>query len=152
MNMENNMENMTVEGLISYLEELEARRNVMIERLNAAIRPDSNYSNPKNIDDVKAIIELRREADKLCKELSRVSRILILSMVVSGIQRSQNERPRKKIRVKSNVEPPKGECAICREEYSARCHKTKCDHIFHTECLNKWLKAGENCPLCRADI
>jgi hypothetical protein len=30
--------------------------------------------------------------------------------------------------------------------------KTICDHLFHKECLEQWLKKHENCPICRKNL
>lgn len=30
--------------------------------------------------------------------------------------------------------------------------KTPCDHIFHTECLEKWMEMKHECPFCRRNI
>ncbi|URE40080.1 RING-H2 finger protein [Musa troglodytarum] len=27
-----------------------------------------------------------------------------------------------------------------------------CDHGFHPECVDEWLRARANCPLCRASL
>ena len=48
-------------------------------------------------------------------------------------------------------------CAICFVDYQAEDIVTqlKCDkrHYFHTECLESWIKKGNNiCPFCRAPI
>lgn len=43
-------------------------------------------------------------------------------------------------------------CSICLKEIRAtRSNKpTRCGHLFHRECLNKWKEMGKNtCPLCR---
>ena len=29
---------------------------------------------------------------------------------------------------------------------------TPCDHIFHTECLEQWLKFKNECPYCKREI
>ena len=47
------------------------------------------------------------------------------------------------------------ECAICLEQFKgidiikAFC---KCEHIFHKDCLKKWLKRSNLCPLCKHDL
>ncbi len=43
-------------------------------------------------------------------------------------------------------------CSIClnsikNEEEDIK--KTKCNHLFHNECISRWLKIKSSCPLCR---
>ncbi|WMV11564.1 hypothetical protein MTR67_004949 [Solanum verrucosum] len=46
-------------------------------------------------------------------------------------------------------------CAICLCEYSAgetlRCIP-ECEHCFHVECVDKWLKMNSSCPVCRNSL
>ncbi|KAF3664158.1 putative RING-H2 finger protein ATL21A-like [Capsicum annuum] len=46
-------------------------------------------------------------------------------------------------------------CAICLGEYSAgetlRC-VPECEHCFHAECIDKWLKMNGTCPVCRNSL
>ena len=46
------------------------------------------------------------------------------------------------------------ECTICLFNYTEETKKTlKCNHIFHKECLDKWLQTNnKSCPLCRTEI
>ncbi|XP_054790174.1 LOW QUALITY PROTEIN: putative RING-H2 finger protein ATL69 [Prosopis cineraria] len=48
--------------------------------------------------------------------------------------------------------PNGGPCAICLGEYvkndSVRC-VPDCNHCFHVECLDEWLRLSATCPLCR---
>ncbi|CAK7353522.1 unnamed protein product [Dovyalis caffra] len=42
-------------------------------------------------------------------------------------------------------------CHICPQEYSYGdpVVKTPCSHIFHGNCLTRWLSKAHNCPICR---
>ncbi|OIT05580.1 PREDICTED: E3 ubiquitin-protein ligase ATL31-like [Nicotiana attenuata] len=47
------------------------------------------------------------------------------------------------------------ECAVCLNEFED--DETlrlipKCDHVFHPECIDAWLKSHVTCPVCRADL
>ncbi|CAF1257990.1 unnamed protein product [Adineta steineri] len=47
-----------------------------------------------------------------------------------------------------------GECPICLTDmWNTDSVFTKCHHIFHEKCINKWLNDGvSNCPKCRATV
>ena len=42
------------------------------------------------------------------------------------------------------------ECTICLEEVKS--FPLKCGHVFHQECLKKWLNEKKTCPNCRIKI
>ncbi|XP_031629383.1 E3 ubiquitin-protein ligase TRAIP-like [Contarinia nasturtii] len=47
------------------------------------------------------------------------------------------------------------ECSICYEIFdkdNSEVVVTKCGHMFHTDCLNDWLKSSNTCPHCRVTI
>jgi len=46
------------------------------------------------------------------------------------------------------------QCPICMEDFASdsKIRKIACNHLFHTLCLDKWLSANHNCPLCRSDV
>lgn len=51
------------------------------------------------------------------------------------------------------------QCPICLLRFSESCEKDKtavklpdCGHIFHVECLTKWLNHTSSCPMCRRDL
>jgi hypothetical protein len=47
---------------------------------------------------------------------------------------------------------PAPECSICLESIgSTAIFVTKCKHIFHKGCINKWCKTTNSCPLCRTE-
>jgi len=44
----------------------------------------------------------------------------------------------------------KEECSICYQNYKRKkAVKLPCDHIFHDECIKKWIDDKNTCPLCR---
>lgn len=45
-------------------------------------------------------------------------------------------------------------CIVCQCEIeeNEKCKKLKCGHIFHSECINNWLKRSLECPMCRIVI
>lgn len=46
-------------------------------------------------------------------------------------------------------------CLICLEDWDAEaeqdCRLLACKHLYHTACIDRWLKARNACPLCRAE-
>lgn len=44
-----------------------------------------------------------------------------------------------------------GECSICYNDYSiGDCiSTTKCNHVYHQKCLQKWFQTKMDCPICR---
>lgn len=49
---------------------------------------------------------------------------------------------------------PSCECCCCQETFGPdkAIKKTSCQHFFHEECLEKWLKVATTCPICRHDL
>lgn len=48
-------------------------------------------------------------------------------------------------------------CPICLEDFPdvgkvEDMRRLECKHCFHAECVDKWLKENESCPLCRAEV
>ncbi|XP_059439194.1 uncharacterized protein LOC132171809 isoform X1 [Corylus avellana] len=44
-----------------------------------------------------------------------------------------------------------GECIICTEEFQGGLELTRlpCSHVYHGDCIVKWLEKSHRCPLCR---
>lgn len=42
------------------------------------------------------------------------------------------------------------ECPICLDKNDKLWVTTKCNHRFHRECLNEWIRISNNCPICRS--
>ena len=46
------------------------------------------------------------------------------------------------------------ECSICLDKFNSSSNTSvtlKCGHIYHKNCIKRWLKNNEGCPLCRED-
>lgn len=45
------------------------------------------------------------------------------------------------------------ECSICYEKHTTHSIvKLKCNHIFHKDCIYKWIENNPSCPLCRKNL
>eukprot|EP00041_Stephanoeca_diplocostata_P010154 m.161153 g.161153 ORF g.161153 m.161153 type:complete len:266 (+) comp18048_c0_seq2:290-1087(+) len=46
------------------------------------------------------------------------------------------------------------ECTICIDEFekSDACRSLPCKHVFHTECIDLWLKKNHTCPTCKQSV
>jgi len=45
-------------------------------------------------------------------------------------------------------------CAICHDDFgeSQRISQLPCEHMYHKDCVTKWLKMHDICPMCRSPI
>jgi hypothetical protein len=55
-------------------------------------------------------------------------------------------------KIKLNKENKEMECSICFEKINKKSISLKCNHIFHKECISKWLQENNSCPLCREKV
>jgi len=55
---------------------------------------------------------------------------------------------------KSDEKEEEDKCAICWSEFEEDedVRRLPCIHLFHIECVDKWLKMNKSCPICRQDI
>eukprot|EP01127_Copromyxa_protea_P024283 TRINITY_DN9469_c0_g2_i7.p1 TRINITY_DN9469_c0_g2~~TRINITY_DN9469_c0_g2_i7.p1 ORF type:complete len:120 (+),score=15.69 TRINITY_DN9469_c0_g2_i7:834-1193(+) len=46
------------------------------------------------------------------------------------------------------------QCSICLEEFEVGCeYKTlPCFHVYHSTCIDIWLKEARQCPICKKDV
>jgi len=49
---------------------------------------------------------------------------------------------------------PDGTCAVCLSDFAVgeELRELRCDHAFHTSCIDKWLHVRAVCPVCKADL
>ena len=66
----------------------------------------------------------------------------------------------KKTEVKKELTPPvEGDedldkCTVCLTEFEIAedVRRLPCMHLFHTSCVDQWLRTNKRCPICRVDI
>jgi hypothetical protein len=59
-----------------------------------------------------------------------------------------------------NLTPIKAEidleeqCSICQSDIitNSMIYKTNCNHVYHKDCLDQWVKYKNTCPYCRAEL
>jgi hypothetical protein len=44
------------------------------------------------------------------------------------------------------------ECSICYEQITNNASKLECGHIYHRECIDKWVQVNSTCPYCRHSL
>lgn len=46
------------------------------------------------------------------------------------------------------------ECTMCLQNFVDNQHiyRTSCGHIYHKDCLSRWLSGHETCPICRGRV
>ncbi|CAK9021163.1 unnamed protein product [Durusdinium trenchii] len=46
------------------------------------------------------------------------------------------------------------ECCVCCERFGREkvIKRTPCNHVFHEDCLARWLKVTDSCPVCRKSM
>uniref|UniRef100_A0A0E0K4T9 RING-type domain-containing protein n=1 Tax=Oryza punctata TaxID=4537 RepID=A0A0E0K4T9_ORYPU len=48
-----------------------------------------------------------------------------------------------------------GECAVCLEAFRSGDRRRvlpRCEHGFHAQCVDSWLRMSRLCPICRAEV
>ena len=74
--------------------------------------------------------------------------------ITTGLDDSTIESYTKVVRGESRRVPGKNHltCSICLADYhpkeTVRCIP-ECEHCFHAECIDEWLKINGTCPVCR---
>jgi hypothetical protein len=65
-----------------------------------------------------------------------------------------NDNDRNMIVYKNDKINNLNECIICLEDmkYNEHLILVKCSHIYHRECLEKWIVRRSVCPLCSIEI
>eukprot|EP00667_Euglena_gracilis_P019351 EG_transcript_20714 len=77
------------------------------------------------------------------------------STPTEGLLRSQLDRLTSLRRItESDLKTNIGQCTICLSEYQKgeEARTLPCWHLYHRECIDRWLKEHRTCPICKADV
>lgn len=54
---------------------------------------------------------------------------------------------------RTTLPPQPGEnCPICWDEYCSPLEILPCQHLFHAQCISKWIVDHSTCPTCKGEI
>ncbi|WP_422474615.1 RING finger domain-containing protein [Endozoicomonas sp. ALB032] len=138
-----------VERIRNLLEEISdlAIRNEIINNAQSLTLPTSFLDTLKQFNQHSSFHELMRLSNELRMQNDYIA---ITTSVNNGLRVDKHE----------SRQIIGAECAICKEQFerSSNIVKTPCNHLYHVDCLNQWLKkrkqdrAIQDCPTCRTQL
>lgn len=83
--------------------------------------------------------------------------LLALEEKIGKVNRGLNETEIKRIdtnKYSKKIYKEQDECPICKEMYQEEevIKELHCGHIYHTECIERWLELEKKCPCCNTEI
>ncbi|KAL8157269.1 hypothetical protein AgCh_002102 [Apium graveolens] len=119
---------------------------------NPQTNTDPDQDSPERSDPHDRIILLNPLTQSMVMIEGSAWRInALLNDLVSSNKDGPPPASKASIEAMQVVETKEGdECVICMEEYIDTIAKEMpCKHVFHGECVEKWLKMNGSCPVCR---
>ncbi|KAI9170010.1 hypothetical protein LWI28_021019 [Acer negundo] len=82
-----------------------------------------------------------------------LKRVRVEEAAVAGDDEKQ-ETKRSRVSESESDQRQMMNCSICLEELWLESYglAMPCSHVFHAECIVKWLKQSHFCPLCRYEM
>ena len=107
------------------------------------------------IDEIEEI-EVRESLDRNLNILDFIERITEATIREISLEESRpNPGNKEKVNYFTIDEVTQSkECSIClcNFESSDRVGKLPCRHMYHEDCLNKWIDKHNTCPVCRLEL
>lgn len=87
----------------------------------------------------------------------------VLMQAMNGARRSSNKQPASNEQIfklpvrklKSNdISRDQPKCLVCQEDFvvGEEVKTLPCFHIFHTSCIDQWLRTSKDCPVCKISL
>ncbi|XP_071630599.1 uncharacterized protein [Temnothorax longispinosus] len=94
------------------------------------------------LDNYMRIVDLRRMAHISC------------GATQESIESHTFPHKYKRVKKVENGEDAIEKCTICLSEFEdcERVRRLPCMHLFHIDCVDRWLCTNKRCPICRVDI
>ena len=128
-------------GLIT-IENIDKKANIMIQ--NAAFHP--NLSSVPN-----RVGSIYFEATK--KFISHMNNLFKSAQVISKRFNLYNDRSKYLKFINLKQKNRITDCVICQETIPVELSIiTRCEHMYHSECLNTWVRTRRSCPLCNLEL
>lgn len=86
----------------------------------------------------------RREIERAIRESTEITR---MALTVPATKSSIEGLKKVKIDLSCTIK----ECSVCLEEFRIELEvmRMPCSHLFHKDCIVRWLETSHLCPLCR---
>lgn len=83
-----------------------------------------------------------------------ISSIFIILNMISNRPQSPPPQVIVKINLKQIHCNKEDECCICLDSINdkTKIYNLNCEHLFHPDCIDKWVNINNTCPLCRIEI
>ncbi|XP_037886210.1 RING-H2 finger protein ATL70-like [Glossina fuscipes] len=102
---------------------------------------------------IKRLIETTSDRDQLLQFMNELNNCdLKLDVLLDDVRSIQVETlPKYEFSSASN-DGSEQCCAVCLNDFQLNeiIRKLPCAHDFHSDCVDKWIKLHQTCPMCRA--
>ena len=164
----------------NYQKEKEREKLIDEQKVIEKEKEKENENNKNKIEDIKEdcesyfqtianrIEKLERNCEKIKKEHEKIDRNIEemkrktkvmerrLGLIVENLGINQNNYTHLlETKIETNkLNDEKKRCIICYEDFKDNDNAIflPCFHVFHSKCINEWLKNKDNCPLCKIEI
>jgi len=126
---------------------------------------ENNFNNNNNYYDDDDGAEYAIQAveqqimDEICPNPDKMTyeQLLAMEEKVGNVNKGLNKDKINKIPVvnfKKNYYKDNNKCVICQEDFRdfEKVKKLGCEHLFHINCIDQWLKKEKKCPFCNKEI
>ncbi|GMI86719.1 hypothetical protein HRI_002341300 [Hibiscus trionum] len=112
------------------------------EHRHYSLRQDGEQNNPTGTGDCEMDGELRIQLQSVVFRFDNYGMVPTRESSVKEMGRTVK------------VEDGEGDCTLCLEGFEVRPNVAQmpCSHMFHSECIEEWLKQSHYCPVCRFEM